>query len=221
MYRKVFITGCAKSGTTLLWQLCYAFKDVYVYDEDSESSLKAFLRYNYDGDNSYVVGKRNAKTIFSNVLVGSGAARIQYKKIKRNNIHIINIVRDGRDVVVSGKKKSLSSTPYVDPKRWIASMKHRRKYGDVIDVEVRYEELVSSPDKVQQQIASAMGWEYDDLFSDFPSFVSPKATTHANNKIKASITRSLVNKNKNAYKDICDSKVLKEFEAELDLLGYK
>jgi len=220
MYKKVFITGCAKSGTTLLWQLCYAFKDVYVYDEDSESSLKAFLRYDYNGDKPYVIAKRNARAIFSNEQRGKFSVKKQYRQIKNNDIRIINIVRDGRDVVVSGKEKSLSTNTYVDPKRWIASMKHRRKYNDVINVEVRYEELVSNPDKVQQQIATAMNWECNNLFSEFPSFVPSKAVTYANNKIKSSITGSLISKDKNAYKSICGSSVLKEFETELSLSGY-
>ena len=30
MSKKIFITGCAKSGTTLLLRMCYAFKDTEV-----------------------------------------------------------------------------------------------------------------------------------------------------------------------------------------------
>ena len=37
MSKKIFITGCAKSGTTLLLRMCYAFKDTEViYKEGFE-----------------------------------------------------------------------------------------------------------------------------------------------------------------------------------------
>jgi len=219
MYKKVFITGCAKSGTTLLWQLCYAFKDVYVYDEDSESSLEAFLRYSYKGSGSYVIAKRNARTIFSNEERGKFKSKQQYKLIKDNRILIINIVRDGRDVVVSGKRTSLSKDMYVNPMRWIASMKHRRKYKDIISCEIKYEDLVAEPEMVQNKISRDMGWEIKHSFLDFPNFVPNKAFKYSNNRTKPSIVRSLVGKNKEAYKKIC-GKYLYEFEKELKLSGY-
>ena len=42
----------------------------------------------------------------------------------KNDIAIINVVRDGRDVV-------LSDGNYVKPQRWIESMQQREKYSDI------------------------------------------------------------------------------------------
>ena len=41
--RTIFITGCAKTGTTLLMRLFYAFEDVGVfYDYDSEKDFNQY-----------------------------------------------------------------------------------------------------------------------------------------------------------------------------------
>ena len=58
--KKIYITGCAKTGTTLLRRLFNAF-DLKVYNKD-EIELVNFLNSDFD------VGKRTFNTMFSNVL---------------------------------------------------------------------------------------------------------------------------------------------------------
>ena len=62
----------------------------------------------------------------------------QHETIKDKNIGIINVVRDGRDVL-------LSDGNYVKPRRWIESIRQRNTFRDVIDLEVRYEDLIRNP----------------------------------------------------------------------------
>ena len=83
---KIFITGCAKSGTTLLLRLFNAFDNLKVYNYN-ELSLYSFINRCKD----YNVAKRNYRSIFSNTL---SQARIQksIELITDNNITVINKV---------------------------------------------------------------------------------------------------------------------------------
>ena len=49
MSKKIFITGCAKSGTTLLLRMCFAFKDTEVLyrrgAEGHELDFQEFIDY--------------------------------------------------------------------------------------------------------------------------------------------------------------------------------
>ena len=62
-------------------------------------------------------------------------------------IKVLNIIRDGRDVIQS-------SNNYVKPKRWIESMRQSREYKDLITLQIKYEDFVKNPDKVQKLIAT-------------------------------------------------------------------
>ena len=66
--KKIFITGCARSGTTLLARMFHAFEDVSVVE--NECTLEDFTEYcsANEGHFRIIVGKRTERSIFSNVL---------------------------------------------------------------------------------------------------------------------------------------------------------
>ena len=228
MSKKIFITGCAKSGTTLLLRMCYAFKDTEVlYREGFDGHELPFNDFiNHESKSRFVIGKRHPPALLSNVLVPEFEA--QQKSVIDNDVAIINVVRDGRDVV-------LSDGNYVKPRRWIETVKQRNPevFGNLINLEVRYEELVRDPAKIQKQMEEIFGLESVHSFSDYPEYVEDwvfewnvSVLARAgdrdakNNYGKRKLSDKGVGKDPEAYKELCSDRELPEFENCLKELGY-
>lgn len=227
MSKKIFITGCAKSGTTLLLRMCYAFKDTEVLYREGfdghELPFKDFI--GHESDSKFVIGKRHPPALLSNVLVPE--FENQQKEVSDRQIGIINVVRDGRDVV-------LSDGNYVKPRRWIETVKQRDPeiFGNLIDLEVRYEDLVRNPLKIQKQMEEIFGLESQHSFDNYPEYVedwvfewnvSVLARAGKGNDSdygKRKLSDKGVGKDLEAYKDICANHELPEFEKCLKELGY-
>ena len=106
MSKKIFITGCAKSGTTLLLRMCFAFEGTEIlYKKGAEGHELGFEDFlEYESDQDFVIGKRHPPALLSTTYHKS--AQYQAAKVLKNNIGIINVVRDGRAIA------SKSSTPH-------------------------------------------------------------------------------------------------------------
>jgi len=225
MSKKIFITGCAKSGTTLLLRMCYAFKDTEVlYREGFDGHELPFEQFvSYKSDKKFIIGKRHPPALLSNVT--TMALDEQYKEVKEQGIVIINVVRDGRDVV-------LSDGNYVRPKRWIESVKQRKSYEDVIIMEVKYEDLIRNPEQIQREMEEKIGLESKNEFSEYPDYVEDwvfdwnvsvlarRGQGNENNYGKRKLSEASIGKDLEAYKKICSSVEVPEFEQCLEELGY-
>lgn len=217
---KIFITGCAKSGTTLLLKLFYAF-DITVYDETDEVSLFKFSRIPTPGNG--IVAKRSAHSILSyNFKKTRDNSPYQADLIRKNKIMILNIVRDGRDVV-------LSDNFYVSPERWLGSIKQRKKYKDIIKGEVRYEDIINDPQKVQIYLELTFGLKRKHNFIDFPKFVPKDKMIFSKENPERykeydarPLTSKSINKDPDKYLELCkhDDNLLYEFEFYVKSLGY-
>mgnify|MGYP003148930171 FL=1 len=225
MTKKIFITGCAKSGTTLLLRMCYAFEDVDILYrrgfDGHELPFDEFVKYT--SDKKFIIGKRHPPALLSNVLTKT--LDDQYDVVKRNNIAIINVVRDGRDVV-------LSDGNYVKPQRWIESIKQRDFYKDVIKMEVRYEDLIRNPEKVQKQMEDIFGMQSSHQFADYPDYVEDwvfewnvsilgrQGKSNETNYGKRELSDKSVGKDLEAYKDLCSDIERPEIDSCLQELEY-
>lgn len=208
MTNKIFITGCAKSGTTLLLRLFYSFKDVEVVHVE----IPLFRLIDMNSKNT-LVAKRDAQTIFSNSL-SVHTIEIQKTLIEDNNIKIINIVRDGRDVVESDRG-------YVPAQRWIDSLTQTFEHMDNILLNVKYEQLVSTPDIVQGWIRDLTGLRPECKFSAYPDFVPSKAFLSKTNHNKPRpIEVGRIGKDLGLYKRLCSEEQLEDFESFLKKLSY-
>jgi hypothetical protein len=163
---RIYITGSARSGTTLLGRLFYAFEDVTVIDAEIE--LEYFVQAS-GIETEHYSGKRSVATIFSNDL-NDGALRQQEMMIKSNDIKIVNIMRDGRDVVHKPEKGTQCT-----PQRWIACMDQVDKYGYLIDCNIYYEDLVKNPGDEMGRVILELGLVPHTSWSEYPDFVPGKA----------------------------------------------
>lgn len=208
---KIFITGCGGSGTTLLRKLFYAFENVYIID--GQIFLKDFVKQ--PSPAKFLVGKRMGKDIFS----GRGHEDIckpQIQLIKKHDIKVLNIIRDGRDI--------FPRVFNLQPIDWITAIHQRDKYGEVISLEVRYEDLVSKPDSVQKILMWKFDLEKKHNFSDYPTFIpdfdgeeSREPHGHGFRKINTESIR----KGSTKYERMCRSpEELKIFNEKLKSAGY-
>lgn len=185
---KIFITGCAHSGTTLLRRLFYVFKDVEVVSE--EISLQGFI--DYKGEAEIVVGKRTFRSIFSYAKT-SGEIQEDIELIQKNDIKIVNIVRDGRDVIESEEGRVL-------PSRWIHSVKQALRFGHIILCAIRYEDLVRNPDTVQFYIGRVFKLYPTHMFSEYPNFVPKEIDSEKPAYKKRPIITDRIGKDLDLYK---------------------
>ena len=224
MTKKIFITGCAKTGTTLLLRMSYAFKDADVVYRTGfnghELTLSEFL--NLETDKKFLIGKRLPPFLLSNVEGPEFEDQLDW--IRKNNIGIINVIRDGRDVVLSDGK-------YVKPERWISSMVQREKYADIIDMEVKYEDLIKYPNNIQENMCRVFGLEKEHHFSKYPEYVQDwiydwnvsvtgRAGKQESDYGKRQLSNASVGKDPLAYREICTPDELTIFDEELKKAGY-
>jgi hypothetical protein len=225
MSKKIFITGCAKSGTTLLLRMCYAFKETEViykpgYD-GHELSFNDFVKY--ESSNKFIIGKRHPPTLLSNIYENSFHEQSQI--IKDNKIGIINVVRDGRDVV-------LSDGNYVKPDRWISSLQQRDTFRDIIDLEIKYEDLINNADFIQEEMEKTFGLTSNSKFSNYPDYVEDwvydwnvsvlarEGKGNFNSYGKRKLSNSSIGKDVNLYKEICSKEELPVFNGLLKEMNY-
>lgn len=214
--KRIFITGCARSGTTLMNRLFYAFQDSTVVDH--EISIEDFC--NYKCETKILVGKRTPLTILS-VPLNKEELDKHLALIKNNNLLIVNVVRDGRDVVHQNP-----TGPRVDVNRWIGCMLQAQLFIKTINVQVRYEDLVTTPDLVQEQLSEILDLNPTAKFSKYPSFVPDLAFNEPEYRdfvyySKRKITNASVGHSSAEYISLCENLEQRAlFERTLKRYGY-
>ncbi len=214
--KRIFITGCARSGTTLLNRLFYAFNDTTVIDH--EISIDNFCNYKYR--TKILAGKRTPLTILSVPLSQDEITR--QRDIKHtNNLIIVNIIRDGRDVVHRNP-----TGPTVNVNRWIGCMLQAQEFMKEISIQVRYEELVNNPDFIQRKIEKTLGLTSKSKFSEYPKFVPDSVFDESEYKNfvyynKRKIDCISVGHSDDEYIQLCHTKEQRDlFERTLKRYGY-
>ncbi len=142
---KIFIAGCARSGTTLIQKLMQHFDGCSVLGP--ESPVTAFE--DFPNDTKHTVIKRTSwcHEVLAHL---------------PSDVALIYCVRHPFDVLTSSHPKSKHSRPfYVTPERW------RDEYQALRALQLRqprrqifylhYEDLVENPDNVQDAIAARLG----------------------------------------------------------------
>lgn len=165
---RIFITGCQKSGTTLLARMFSAFSGVYVCNE--EVKLDSFVTaYPHNEKFHTLVGKRTVGHIFSDV-IGEDKKQSQLALIKKHDIKIVNMVRDGREVVESMYQEWGVYNPFV----WMDCIMQDKELGMGAEwfKQIRYEDLVENPMEYQGQIERHWGLNAEQAWTAYPAFVS-------------------------------------------------
>lgn len=159
---KFYIAGCGRSGTTLMLRMFRNFSDCHVVLKESPFSILNTINIKRNN----VIAKRNAaawKTLHD----------VPY------DIKVFYMVRNPFDVLTSYHPNSKKKGEfYISLDRWVNEYLSYKKLidnkaYDQVHV-VRYEDLVSDPDGVQDKISEFSGLEKLQHFSSSEN-LSPKS----------------------------------------------
>jgi hypothetical protein len=160
--QRIHIVGCARSGTTMLHLAMACFDRVILCPTESKAPYPYFrerielgLRLGAVPGPKHYVTKRG----FEWHKPDRVAELLRWTLWE--NIGIIHLVRDPRDVLVS-RASSLPNGPYVWYDRWYDSIRAADSIFEALvshprKIIVRYEDIVLQPEAVQQRIASTFG----------------------------------------------------------------
>ena len=152
---RLYVTGCAKTGTTLVRRLLNAF-ELAVYNHD-EIAVDDFVASRYDA------GKRARDTVFSKALPDDEIAQ-QLATLAEAHVSIVNVIRDRTATLAS-------DGGYVAPERYDSCMAQADRYADHIAFTIHFEQLLADPDAVQLELGNQLGLRRIHRWSDYPRFV--------------------------------------------------
>jgi hypothetical protein len=155
----IVIGGCGRSGTTLLLSVLGAHPSILAFPEELYAFYPKPFRLRRILDTIRDFGKQRVwrrwceKTpknvrAFGDILTAFG-----------NEIRLIHIVRDGRDVVTSHHPND-SSLYYISPERWVTDVRAGLTYTDRTCL-VRYEDLVKETKATLETICNYLNEELD------------------------------------------------------------
>lgn len=157
---RIYILGCGRSGTTLMLSLMTCFADTYTLLDEAalggEDYAGRFLRIDRP-EKTHVIKRASNAYEFSPKLP--------------DDLWLLYVIRHPLDVFTSTLKLGDKTyDKYISTERWLAEMsalktlvsQNRKRL-----VIVRYEDLVSDPDRAQQDIADAIGLEIAKPFSRY------------------------------------------------------
>lgn len=151
--KRIFIAGCARSGTTLSRRLMGCFDDIYVHAD--EAPYRTLLEL--DRPEFNLVVKRTYES---------------HKDIEHlpDSIGLIYCVRHPFDVLTSSHPETVNERRFhVTTERWEAEydglMRLRKAQPERAVFHLRYEDLIAEPDIVQGRIARSFGLSPVTLYS--------------------------------------------------------
>lgn len=154
--KRVYIRGCPRSGNTLMLYLCsVGFQNSYILTNQDIPT----------------VGKSHPDKITFATLPSPQSSPEKQEQanhfLDQSDAAIIFMLRDPRDVLVSEHGKKPGEFWVKSPQRWIDNIQILEEIQDHPQVIiVKYEDLVTEPNKVQKQIATKLGLSSAIPFSD-------------------------------------------------------
>jgi len=205
----IYITGCAKSGTTLLRRMFYAFGESAIINEEIDiDAFVALSKTQKIPDDTALIGKRTVSTVFSNIMFPT-LMEHQLNVIRENGIKVVNIIRDGRDAILNG---------WISCDRWIASLEQAEQYKQDIAATVCFENLIRKPNKVQKYLADTLGLTPHAKFSDYPAFMNEEDAAGGHYQ-KYQLSEDKIGQDLERYKKVCPG-LQSQFDELLKRHGY-
>jgi len=166
--RAIYVQGCARSGNTLMRELCVAaFENaelVKISEKSAECDLQHLIDSLESSDGRLLVASRNRTT----------SVYMDLEQLRSHpEIAVVWMLRNPLDVLTSKRRKARNF--YVHPYRVTASLNLYNQFRDEPQVlSVRYEDLVARPSEVQRQITERFDLQVSRPFADchehFPGF---------------------------------------------------
>jgi len=176
--RPVIIGGCGRSGTTLLLSMLSCHPHIYAVncetrafcpkgyrrppDLNAPFKLKRLYEYLLDAaipaQSTRWCEKTPRNVLYYGRILGYFGKRVR----------IINIVRDGRDVVTSRHPAKLQKF-WVTPERWVMDVTAGKRYESHPQVKtIRYEDLINDYRETISALCTFLDEPFDDSFLSYP-----------------------------------------------------
>ena len=161
---KIYIVGCAKSGTWLLLWLFYGFENIHIIDYMEERPISHLQERRLENE-KIGVWKRSWNMIFSHKRdTLSPSLERQLEIIQEEDIKIVYIKRNKEDVLKS-------DGGWVDEERYDDCEKQASEFAEHINCVVDYDVLLRNPNETQLHVKDCLGLQILHKWSDFPDFV--------------------------------------------------
>jgi len=183
----IFVVGCPRSGTTLIRvildshpNICCGpetnlVKNMENFREKISERWKMLASYGVE-EQAMNQKIKEILLLFMEHYTKSKSKKRWAEKTPDNIFHVdfidelfpdcqfINIIRDGRDVVCSYKERWGSKTIFLAIKNWNRSIelthRYRTKFNKDRYMEIRYEELVTRPERETKKMMQFLGEEW-------------------------------------------------------------
>jgi len=246
--KHIFIFGAPRSGTTLVKLICGAHPHlngtgyetgIFMYKDIFSFAFEGFTHNEMDliRSNSTDIVDFFDKFSAENLKKNGGkrfiektpphVLRIDFLLKYFPNSQFINVFRDGRDCYCSARHhqnvmQGKNLQKYA--KYWRRCVQARLKQGEKLNIfDVKYEELVTEPEKVVKKMMAFLQEDYDEkqLISDY---YSQNKINKSNRKEFKKLSKPIDKASINRYQLELSEQEKKDFEKiagkELNLLGY-
>lgn len=211
----ILISGCPKSGTSLLHNLLSLHKDIdtefaeFDFSKSDEHRNLILDKMNFSSQDRFFLIKRPNSNFYLNLI-----------RKKYPNIKVINVIRDGRDVSYSAQR-FFNWPIWFAINTWKHNVKIALKLSPNYNLNIKYEDLVKDSINVIRSIESFAGLDHH---------ISEESLTHF--YLRINNTRNIAEKNSltpifkssiGKWKSRANSKDMKYFRRinnELKTLGY-
>jgi len=213
----IIIGGCGRSGTTLLLSIISAHPEIFVFPKEiavfsewhnEKPRLDRFYRYillNKIPDNK----KRWCEKTPANVRY--------FDKILsyfNNNVKLIHIIRDGRDVMLSKHPKKPGEY-WVSPERWLNDVKAGLQFKDHPNVfTLKYENLILNYTEVVKNLCNFINENFTKELDDWYDNTMVKKNEAWNGKVKKLHSNSIAK-----YKKTSDKKRIKNIMSNEEVVN--
>lgn len=178
--RPVIVGGCGRSGTSLVTALIGAHSHILQVDRETEAFCPDATPDRGAVDIDHRRPRLDRLLIDLNRTEIPASVNRLVEKTPRNvrnyggilrhfgeRVRIVNIVRDGRDVVLSRHPYS-GREHHVSPARWVHDVALGAKYEGRPQVRtVRYEDLVAEPDATMRGLLEFIGEPWEPVLEQF------------------------------------------------------
>lgn len=173
----IIIGGCGRSGTTLLASILSCHPRIAAIGPET----RIFAEGAYPADETPVDVPFNLHSLEPHLAAAPSSTRRWCEKTPRNvhafgricerfegRVHLLNVVRDGRDVVCSFHPDD-PRQPWISPERWVADTRAGLQSKHLPQVHtVRYEDLVQRFEETVTALSEAIGEPDPSPFLRYP-----------------------------------------------------